>query len=630
MAAVASTPHASILLFSLCLGGLVALLTRSGGAQGLAVRVVAVASTPQRAQLATWLLGALIFFDDYANALLVGNAMRPITDRLRISREKLAFLVLAPPRCTNPLRLPVASQRLLLLTASPPPPSQVDATSAPVASLAPISSWIGFELGLLQQGYASLGLATSPYAAFLATLPMRFYPINMLLFGLSSILLGRDFGPMLAAERRARRHGLLTRPPAPGATAAAAADGADDSSLRPKEGAPPRMRNALIPIGAVVLTVAAGLLIDGATKVRQGEAATLVRLFSLADSFHALLWASAVGLLVPMLLYKAQGLMSAAETFQVWVGGMAPLLEPLMVLVLAWALGTAVEATRLSSYVIAALDGVLPAPYLPTATFVLSALVATATGSSWGTMAVMVPLVCRLAWEIGGGDEAVLTAALSSILAGAVFGDHSAPTAPRRHPFLRLSLRRSPAAVLSRVRVFRRAMACARSLSHLGHDAALRPRHPLPGARPRAHAGALCALLRAALGAPRHAAALGPRSARRRLPPPLVRRHGGLPPAAGAAERRQQQGGRRRRRRRYPALWAVPVHHSVHSAVRSSTRSNTGHFMIISSPRICHRPQLFIANRERSLQIGERGARALFTRHAASAHAFTKSVKIAT
>ena len=469
-----------------------------------------------------------------------------------------------------------------------------------------------------------MGLATSPYAAFLATLPMRFYPINMLLFGLSSILLGRDFGPMLAAERRARRHGLLTHPPTPNTTTT---NSADDSSLRPKEGAPPRMRNALIPIGAVVLTVAAGLLIDGATKVRQGEAATLVRLFSLADSFHALLWASAVGLLVPMLLYKAQGLMSAAETFQVWVGGMAPLLEPLMVLVLAWALGTAVEATRLSSYVIAALDGALPAPYLPTATFVLSALVATATGSSWGTMAVMVPLVCRLAWEIGGGDEAVLTAALSSILAGAVFGDHSAPTAPRRHPFLRLSLRRSPAAVLSRVRVFRRAMACARSLSHLGHDAALRPRHPLPGARPRAHAGALCALLRAALGAPRHAAALGPRSARRRLPPPLVRRHGGLPPAAGAAERRQQQGGRRRRRRRYPALWAVPVHHSVHSAVRSSTRNidrnNTGHFMIIIS---AHLPSSPIFNRKSrapcqgGLQIGERGARAI---HASrGSHAF--------
>ena len=434
--ALADLGHASIVLFTFFLGGLVTCVTRSGGAAGLATKVTAVAHTPLRGQLATWVLGMLIFFDDYANALLVGNAMRPITDGLRISREKLAFLV--------------------------------DASSAPIASIAPISSWIGFELGLLQAGYASLGLVDrSPYAAFLRTVPMRFYPINIG-FGLAAwskcpswwrhsrpprapqtafeglrlpsalrrrclapqitaesdgssatprssrhftafdhagfaiVLMRRDFGPMLAAERRARTRGELVR------AGARVADDASDEALRPKDGVAPRASNALLPIGAVVLTVVVGLMLDG--YVALGGAAaeprpSLVALFSAANSFHVLLWAALVGLLVPLGLYKARGVMGAHETFEVWMGGMRPLVEPLMVLILAWALGAVVQATKLSAYVVAALGSSLDVAYLPTVVFVLSGLVSMATGSSWGTMAVMFPIVFELAWQLGGGDE---------------------------------------------------------------------------------------------------------------------------------------------------------------------------------------------------------------------------------
>lgn len=387
--ALADLGHASIVLFTFFLGGLVTCVTRSGGAAGLATKVTAVAHTPMRGQLATWVLGMLIFFDDYANALLVGNAMRPITDGLRISREKLAFLV--------------------------------DASSAPIASIAPISSWIGFELGLIQAGYASLGLDRSPYTAFMRTVPMRFYPINMIGFGFAVVLMRRDFGPMLAAERRARSRGELVR------AGAKVADDASDEALQPKEDVAPRAANALVPIGAVVLTVVVGLMLDGYFALGADAEPSLVDLFSAANSFHVLIWAALMGLLVPLGLYKAQGIMSAQETFEVWMGGMKSLVEPLMVLILAWALGAVVQATRLSAYVVAALGDSLDVGYLPTVVFLLSGLVAMATGSSWGTMAVMFPIVFELAWQLGDGDEQQLTAALSSILAGSVFGDHVSP-----------------------------------------------------------------------------------------------------------------------------------------------------------------------------------------------------------
>ena len=217
-----------------------------------------------------------------ANSLIVGNSLRPISDALRISREKLAFLV--------------------------------DATSAPIASVAPVSSWIGFELGLIAASFRTIGFERAAYVAFLQTLPMRFYPINMLVFSLALLLLGRDFGPMHRAEKRARLHGQLVSP-----DSAPVNSEFNDASLLPKEGIPHRWYNALVPIVAVIVTVVLGLVLDGYFALQAAgwpERPSLIAFFSHSNSYNALIWASLAGLLVQMAMLKTQGIMGCAETLQ--------------------------------------------------------------------------------------------------------------------------------------------------------------------------------------------------------------------------------------------------------------------------------------------------------------------------
>src|SRR6056297_1433633 len=174
MPAVADGGHASIIMFSLLLGGMVGLVARNGGTDGIVAAVSPFATSKRRGKLATWAAGMAIFFDDYANTLVVGNTMRPITDRLKISREKLAYLV--------------------------------DSTAAPVAALVPISTWVGYEISLIGDGLriaaeqnpelAESLLAASPFTIFLHTIPYLFYPLFALFFVFLTSVTDRDFGPM--------------------------------------------------------------------------------------------------------------------------------------------------------------------------------------------------------------------------------------------------------------------------------------------------------------------------------------------------------------------------------------------------------------------------------------------------
>ena len=184
--------HTQIIVFSLLLGGLVGIVSRNGGTQGIVDAVSPFASTSRRGKIATWIAGLAIFFDDYANTLIVGNTMRPITDRLKISREKLAYIV--------------------------------DSTAAPVAALVPISTWVGYEISLIADGMSIAAqqpgvdpalVATltsiSPFAVFISTIPYRFYALLALAFVLLTSVMNRDFGPMAAAERRAASDGGVHR-----------------------------------------------------------------------------------------------------------------------------------------------------------------------------------------------------------------------------------------------------------------------------------------------------------------------------------------------------------------------------------------------------------------------------------
>lgn len=397
--------HPQIVVFSLLLGGMVGIVSRNGGTMGIVHAAAPFARTRRRGKIATWLAGMAIFFDDYANTLIVGNTMRPITDRLRISREKLAYLV--------------------------------DATAAPLAAIVPVSTWVGYEISLIADGLqiaaqqnpalaAELG-AASPFTIFIETIPYRFYPILALWFAALTAFTRLDFGPMAAAERRAATGGGLYRP---GAQLAAAAE---DHVLEPPEGVRPRWWNAGIPVLTVLLVVLAGLYTTG--RASAGPAAPLRDVFGAADPFATLLWGSLAGCIVAIALSSFQRILTVPQAVDAMVGGMRAMITAILILVLAWSLGLVTEEIGTSQYLAQLLSDRMPLQLLPVVVFLTAAAISFATGTSWGTMAILLPLVIPLTVALGGyvagfgtsADYSILLGTTSSVLAGAVFGDHCSP-----------------------------------------------------------------------------------------------------------------------------------------------------------------------------------------------------------
>ena len=397
-----------IVVFSLLLGGMVGIIARNGGTLGIVEAVSPVATSPRRGKLATWLAGLTIFFDDYANTLIVGTTMRPITDRLRISREKLAYLV--------------------------------DSTAAPVAAIVPISTWVGYEISLIDQGLqlaaeqnaaanpelaASLA-SSSAFAVFLTTIPYLFYPLLALVFVGLVCLTNRDLGEMAVAERRSALGKGLTRPGSMPVT------DTTDSLLQPADGAPRRWWNAALPVFTVVLTVLAGLYVSGSAAT--GPGASLMDVLGEADPYATLLWGSLAGCVVAMTLSLSQRILTLQETLSSFVAGMKAMMTAMLVLILAWSLGGITGEIGTAAFLAQILGDAIPFQLIPVLVFVTAAAMAFATGTSWATMAILIPLVIPLTITLGGGagfdggtGEVVLLGATASVLAGAIFGDHCSP-----------------------------------------------------------------------------------------------------------------------------------------------------------------------------------------------------------
>ncbi len=399
--------HTQILVFTLLLGGLVGIVSRNGGTQGIVDAVSPFASTSRRGKVATWVAGMAIFFDDYANTLIVGNTMRPITDRLKISREKLAYIV--------------------------------DSTAAPVAALVPISTWVGYEISLIADGMAIAAqqpgtdpalvatlTSVSPLAVFITTIPYRFYALLALAFVLITSLMDRDFGPMAKAERRASSGGGVHRP------GAQLAVDTRDPHMTPSDGVTPQWYNAAGPIMTVILVVLGGLYTTG--RASAGPDASLMDVFGAADPFVPMLWGSMAGCIVGIALSVGQRILSVQESLNAWVAGMKAMFLAMVILTLAWSLGQVTEDLGTAQYLAQILSDALPLEAIPVLVFLTSAAMAFATGTSWATMAIMIPLVIPLTVTLGGaegfgvgGGYSILMGAISSTLAGAIFGDHCSP-----------------------------------------------------------------------------------------------------------------------------------------------------------------------------------------------------------
>lgn len=370
--AIADRDHTKVVVFSLFVAATVAIASKSGGTAALVELVTRRAKTRRSGMLAAWVSGMIVFFDDYANCLIVGSAMRPVADRLRISREKLAYIV--------------------------------DSTAAPMATVALVSTWVGYEVGLMDDALKSAGHEISAYAFFIEGLPYRFYPLLALVFVFWIAVTGRDFGPMRAAEAASLAREDVALPEAPPAWKALL---------------------AIVPIGVLVLGTGASLWVQGTAASEPGAA--LFEIIGAADGYDAMLQGSTLSVITAICLSATTRAMPVRDLSPTLVKGMTDLFEALVVLYLAWALGSSIGDLQAADYLLTALGDSLPGWSLPTVTFVLAAVIAFATGTSFGTMAVLMPLALPMALALEAEPGTIALATSASVLSGAVWGDHCSP-----------------------------------------------------------------------------------------------------------------------------------------------------------------------------------------------------------
>ena len=375
--------HVQILLFTLLLGSAVALIWRLGGS--IAVRDFATRrlDTQWKVGLVTWTLGLVMFFDDYANTAIVGSTMKDVADELRISREKLSYIV--------------------------------DSTAAPVATLG-VSSWVAFQLSMIQSGYDAIDEPGEPTAfeTFLASIPFNVYAILAIVMVALIVLSRRDYGEMLDAEHRSWRTGAVTRE---GATPL--------QEVEEELGAPhtenPMLRSFFLPV-FVLLVVAL------ATAFRTGYApgAGVLDIAGEADWALALVWGSFAMVASAIMIGLVYGILSLGEAVDTVIDGFGLMLTAVSILVLAWSLGFVAEDLGTGEYVAGVAEGVVSPELLPVVILFTAAFIAFSMGSSWATMAILTPIAIPVAFGLTG-DFAIMPVVVGAIFSGAIFGDHTSP-----------------------------------------------------------------------------------------------------------------------------------------------------------------------------------------------------------
>ncbi|KDR93767.1 transporter, NhaC family [Peptoclostridium litorale DSM 5388] len=390
--------NAGIILQCLTIGGLIALVSKMGGAKAVAESLAKKAKSPTSAQLITWALGMLVFFDDYANSLIVGPIMRPVADKMRISREKLAFVI--------------------------------DATAAPISGIALISTWVGYELSLIKEAYDGIGQSVNAYGIFVQTIPYRFYNILILLFIMFTAVMLKEFGPMYKAEKRARETGKLL----PDGAKPMVSD--ETTELEPKAGIKLSIWNAIIPIGVLIGSAFVGFYYNGYLALSpEMQAAVMEKPFSFiairetfgaSDASIVLFQAALIGSIVAMAMGLKQKIFSLSEAIDTWVHGMKSLVITGVILLLAWSLSGVIKELGTAKFLVSILSGSIPKFLLPTIIFILGSIISFATGTSYGTMGILMPLTIPLAYAISPENSYVVMSA-GAVLTGAIFGDHCSP-----------------------------------------------------------------------------------------------------------------------------------------------------------------------------------------------------------
>ncbi|WP_122261342.1 Na+/H+ antiporter NhaC family protein [Ornithinimicrobium cerasi] len=382
-----NTTYVYILVFTLLLGVIAALVMMAGGSAAFADWALGRIRTRRGATVLPAVLGIVIFIDDYFNALAVGQVSRPVTDRMHVARAKLAYLI--------------------------------DSTSAPVAVLAPFSSWGASIIGIMAPIVAGSALAVSDVEAFLGAAVMNYYAIAAVLLVWIVVLLQLDLGPMRREERRAIAEGRTFD-----ATEEVPGELAEDLPVHQ----PGAKRALVIPFLVLVVGVLAGITWTG---YRAGGSWAPLDVLANTAVTDALLYGGLLGVAAALYYYvrytTSNPRFSAATLGRGTWEGVRSMLPAVWILLLAWMLGSLIGQLGTGEYLGTLVERAdLPPAWLVPLMFVLAGAMAFSTGTSWGSFGILLPIAGQVMTTVEGGDQ-LLLAAFGAVLAGAVWGDHCSP-----------------------------------------------------------------------------------------------------------------------------------------------------------------------------------------------------------
>ena len=373
VAKLSDSSNVGILVFLVMLGILVALMNKAGGSAAFGRWASTHIHTRAGAQFMTLVLGVLIFVDDYFNCLTVGSVMRPVTDRQKVSRAKLAYLI--------------------------------DATAAPVCIIAPVSSWAAAVTSSVPEGSGING-----FTMFLRTIPYNYYALLTLIMILFLIFTGTDYGPMKRNEDNALKGDLFTTEDRP------YGDDVDDDGTA----ACGHVIDLILPVLVLIAACIFGLIYTGGFF----DGVDFITAFSDCNASAGLVLGSSIALLFTFVFYRVRGVMTFQDFAACIPEGFKAMVSPMLILTLAWTLSGMTNLLGAKYYVANLLNGSAAALQylLPTIIFLVAVFLAFATGTSWGTFSILIPIVCH---AFPQGEMLVIS--IAACLSGAVCGDHCSP-----------------------------------------------------------------------------------------------------------------------------------------------------------------------------------------------------------
>ena len=377
-----------VVLFVFLIMATISVVVASGGISGVVLWLSQFAKGPRSAQFMTGLMGIVIFIGDYSNAMLVGPTMRPLTDHHRVSREKLAFLV--------------------------------DSTSAPIAGLAFVSTWIGYEVGLFEDISETLGLGHDGYSMFFDALSFRFYCVLTIIFVIVNAISGRDYGAMHQAETRARETGEIAAPDAQALGHAGSFVNLPNAVVQPF--------SAVLPLLTLFGLLLGGFWVDGNGTGSIFSLTSWRNALSEANNVMVLACAAASAFVVAIICARLLSKLKFSDIAPVVWNGIKGSLTPLSILLLAWGLKASCDRLMTGDFLATMLSDVVSPFWFPILVFICGAVTSFATGTSWGTMAILIPTAIPVAFSLDGDSYGLTTIiCLGAVLDGAIFGDHCSP-----------------------------------------------------------------------------------------------------------------------------------------------------------------------------------------------------------